>query len=199
MSRAMQETRYELGGSRGPFPPPLPQPTVDDTPERKTRGNEGDGGPSHALYLGDEPNCLGGELVEASGLAVLHRDIVCEGKSEVRRSVERRRLASGGPSRTLRCGAACLSSKSSRRSRAPSGEFQSGPKCHASRASRLIGPDVLPPPLGLSTLIGYVRQTITMRRTRLGAMPDSPRQPPTVVSRDVTWGYVPWCSERPDP
>src|SRR4051794_20511238 len=39
---------------------------------------------------------------------------------------------------------------------------------------------------GLPTRIGYVLQTITTLRTRVGATPASARQPLTVVSREVT-------------
>src|SRR5262245_26123199 len=52
--------------------------------------------------------------------------------------------------------------------------------------SFVIGPES--PSAGLSTRIGYVRHTINVLCTRLGAMPASARQPLTVVSRDVTYG-----------
>src|SRR5215471_6859540 len=52
--------------------------------------------------------------------------------------------------------------------------------------SFVIGPES--PPVGLSTLIGYVRHTSSVLRTRLGAIPASARQPLTVVSREVTNG-----------
>src|SRR5579883_144246 len=51
-------------------------------------------------------------------------------------------------------------------------------------SSFAIGPEV--PPLGLWTRIGYVRHTMTTRRTRDGAIPASARQPLAVVSREVT-------------
>src|SRR5215210_6382352 len=63
----------------------------------------------------------------------------------------------------------------------------------ASESSLLIGPES--PSLGLPTRIGYVRHTTMILRTRLGAIPASAKQPLTLVSRDVTCGYEPWCRE----
>src|SRR5688572_27092273 len=56
--------------------------------------------------------------------------------------------------------------------------------------SHEIGCDNEPevPSGGSWTRIGYVRQTITTLRTRLGEMPASERHPSIVVSREVTKG-----------
>src|SRR5579864_2862211 len=51
------------------------------------------------------------------------------------------------------------------------------------------GPDVLP--FGFFTRIGFDLITIVMRRMFVGAIPASLRHPATVVSLDVTCGYVP--------
>ena len=55
---------------------------------------------------------------------------------------------------------------------------------------RDIGPEV--PFGGLCTRIGYVLHTMTTRRTLLGGIPASERHPIVVVSREVTYGYIPW-------